>query len=299
MTPSNHPKFRHAATLAALVLLTGCTEQLRKAGIDENSLKAAGTVATSMSKSEATPAEESQIGQASASILLGAAPLVQDREIQTYVNQLGGLLARQTGRKDINWRFGVINSSNVNAFAAPDGYVFVTKGLLRTVNDEAELAGVLAHEIAHVVKRHYLIAMRKKDTTGALTNLAATSAKTAGVKGSELAADPLANVAQNMYSSGLDKGDEYEADRLGVVYATRAGYDPYGLPRVLNLYATKAGSNGFELLFSTHPSPQDRLAELDKAMGDKLTAYEARSVSDSKAFQQIRNKAGRVPDPRR
>lgn len=292
------PLHHSLSALALLALLSGCNDQLRRVGIDENSLSAAAAVASSATKSEVTPAEEARMGHASASMLLGAAPLVSDREIQLYVNQLGGWLARQTGRTDIRWRFGVINSSNVNAFAAPDGYIFVTKGLLRTVNDESELAGVIAHEIAHVIKRHYIIAMRKKDTTGALANLAASSAKAAGVKGSQLAADPLANLAQNMYSSGLDKGDEYEADRLGVIYATRAGYDPYGLARVINLYATKAGSSGFELLFSTHPSPQDRLSELGKAMGDKLAAYENAGPANDRAFQRIREKAGKTPDPR-
>lgn len=300
-TASPRPQWLRSAGLALVLglALTGCNEQLRRVGIDQNSLNAAAAVASSVSKSDASPAEEARIGLAAASMLLGAAPLVADRDVQIYINQLGGWLARQTGRSDINWRFGVINSSNVNAFAAPDGYVFVTKGLLRAVNDEAELAGVIAHEIAHVVKRHYLIAMRKKDTSGALANLAATSARTAGVRGAELAADPLANLAQNMYSSGLDKGDEYEADRLGVTYATRAGYDPYGLPRVINLYASKAGSSGFELLFSTHPSPQDRLAELGKAMGERLTAYEAGAVADTPGFSRIRDKADKIADPRR
>ncbi|MCE1239069.1 MAG: M48 family metallopeptidase [Azonexaceae bacterium] len=280
------------------LLLVGCNEQLRRAGIDEKSLNTAvSTISSSLSKPDATPAEEAKVGQASAEMLLGAAPLVQDREIQAYVNQLGGWLARQTGRSDIRWRFGVINSSNVNAFAAPDGYVFVTKGLLKAIDDEAELAGVMAHEIAHVVKRHYLVAMRKKDTTGALASLAATSAKNAGIKGAEQAADPLVNLAQNMYSSGLDNDDEFEADRLGVTYATRAGYDPYGLPRVINLYATKANHSGFELLFSTHPAPQDRLDRLARAIGDNLTAFEATAVSDSASFKRMQDKAKRIPDP--
>lgn len=285
---------------ASLVLLvSGCTEQLRRAGINEESLRAAATVATTLTKSETTPAEEARLGHAAASMLLGAAPLVTDPEMMQYINQLGAWIARQTGHNDINWRFGIINSSNVNAFAAPDGYIFVTKGLLRELDNESELAGVVAHEMAHVIKRHYVIAMQKKDTSGAIANLAASSAKAAGVRGANLAADPLANLAQNMYSSGLDKGDEYDADRLGVLYATRAGYDPYGLPRVVNLYASKAGSSGFELLFSTHPSPQDRLKELDKAMGERFAAYETSSVTDSQGFNRIKARALKLPDPKR
>lgn len=285
---------------ALVVLTTGCNEQLRRAGITDDRINAVTSVAGTLAKPAATPADEARIGHASASMLLGAAPLVPDQEMMQYVNQLGGWLAQQTGRSDINWRFGVINSSNVNAFAAPDGYIFVTKGLLRELDNESELAGVMAHEMAHVIQRHYLIAMRKKDTSGALLNLAATQAKaSSNSSATELAAEPLANLAQNMYSSGLDKGDEYDADRLGVIYATRAGYDPYGLPRVINMYASKAGSSGFELLFSTHPSPQDRLHELDKAMGERFAAYEANSVTDNAAFKRIKTRAIKLADPRR
>ena len=287
-----------AATL--VVLASGCTEQLRRAGITDDRLNAVASVAGTLAKPDTTPADEARIGHAAASMLLGAAPLVSDQEMMQYINQLGGWLARHTGRNDINWRFGVINSSNVNAFAAPDGYVFVTKGLLRELDNESELAGVVAHEMAHVIKRHYVIAMRKKDTSGALLNLAATQAKaSSSSRSAELVAEPLTNLAQNMYSSGLDKGDEYDADRLGVIYATRAGYDPYGLPRVINLYASKAGSSGFELLFSTHPSPQDRLRELDKVMGQRFAAYEANSVIDNAAFKRIQTRAIKLADPKR
>ena len=191
-----------------------------------------------LKKDEATPEQEVQIGHESASMLLGAAPLVQNKEMMQYINSLGMWIALQSGRPDINWRFGILNSPNVNAFAAPDGYIFVTKGLLRRLNNEAELAGVIAHEIGHVIKRHYIVALRKKDESGALGKLASVTVEVVGIKGTAIT--PMFNLAQNMYSSGLDKTDEYEADRLGVVYAARAGYDPYGLPRVLSNYAANA-----------------------------------------------------------
>lgn len=275
-------------SLSCALLLAGCAGlkdgQFR---LDADTLKAAADAASALSKSDATPELETRIGQESASVLLGAAPLIQDKALLQYVNNIGSWIARHSGRPDINWRFGVLNSPNVNAFAAPDGYIFVTEGLLRQLNNEAELAGVLAHEIAHVVKRHYLIAIRKNDNVGALANLAATSAKTISTKGVSMSTTPLFNLAKNLYASGLDKADEYEADRLGVIYATRAGYEPYGLPRVLSMYAANANSAGFELLFSTHPSPQDRLAELNKLMGNKLAAYELSGVNDHPGFKKM------------
>ncbi len=271
--------------LAAIGLLSGCN--LEQAMRDPNVWKAAGETATAASKAEASPEEEAQIGRESASMLLGARPLVKNAEMMQYINSMGSWIAKQTGRNDITWRFGIIDSPNVNAFAAPDGYIFVTNGLLAQLNNESELAGVIAHEIAHVIKRHYVIAMKKKDTAGAFGNLAATAIKSSNRGYASEAVTPMFNLAQNMYSSGLDKGDEFEADRLGVTYATRAGYDPYGLPRVLNMYAANAGSEGLDLLISTHPSPQERLSKLGEAMGEKFAAYEANGVVDSKAFKRI------------
>ncbi|HWU81844.1 MAG TPA: M48 family metalloprotease, partial [Methylophilaceae bacterium] len=109
---------------------------------------------------------EAEIGSGVAANLLGAAPLVQDDKLQAYVSRLGWWLAMQTERADLSWRFGVLDSDTVNAFAAPGGYVFITRGLLLRMRNEAELAGVLSHEIAHVLKRHHLNAIQKNARTG-------------------------------------------------------------------------------------------------------------------------------------
>ncbi len=272
--------------LTAIGLLSGCN--LEQAIRDPNVWKAGGDVLATASKSEASPAEEAQIGQEAASVLLGARPLFDNQEMMLYINSMGGWIAKQTGRSDINWRFGVLDTPSVNAYAAPDGYIFVTRGLLARLNNESELAGVLGHEIAHVVKRHYVIAMKQKDTAGAFANLGAAVVKSSNKGyGAEEVATPMFNLAKKTYSSGLDKADEYEADRLGVVYATRAGYDPYGLPRVLNMYAASTDSQNFEVLFSTHPSAQDRLSKLADAMGEKFASYEAKGLTDSTTFKRI------------
>lgn len=231
-----------------------------------------------------SPEEEKHFGREAAATLLGAAPLVRDEPLQTYVNRVGQWVALQTGRSDIEWRFGVLDTPNVNAFAAPAGYILVTRGLIERLENEAELAGVLGHEIAHVIERHHAEAMKKKERSGALANIAADA--TEG-RGNKLVAGALSNVAKGLYASGLDKGDEYEADRLGIVYATRAGYNPYGLPRVIHMYAGAAGEKGFELLFSTHPSPGERLSALDTAMGDRLARFEASGADDTTVFRKL------------
>src|ERR1019366_9453114 len=105
--------------------------------------------------------QEIALGQGIASNLLGAAPLLQNRMVQHYVNQVGRWLALQTERPDLPWQVAVLDDSGVNAFAAPGGYIFITKGLLSRMRNEAELAGVLAHEISHVLKKHHLLAIKK------------------------------------------------------------------------------------------------------------------------------------------
>ena len=104
---------------------------------------------------------EIEIGEGVASNLLGAAPLVANANLQKYVNLIGRWLASQTERPDLPWNFGVLDSANVNAFATPGGSVFITRGLLQKMHSEAELAGVLAHEISHVLRKHHLKAIQK------------------------------------------------------------------------------------------------------------------------------------------
>ena len=214
---------------------------------------------------------EIRIGQGIASNLLGAAPLVADERMQKYVNQLGRWLALQTERPDLNWHFGVLDSANVNAFAAPGGYIFITRGLLLKLHNEAELAGVLAHEIAHVLRRHHLNAIQQNARVGIAADV--LSLVTQDQRHGETL-DKVINAGTELYARGLDKDDEFEADRMGVVIAARAGYDPYALPAVLQtLEAMNPQDSGLALMFKTHPSPASRLELLDKAMLSSLDQY--------------------------
>ncbi|MGQ0544866.1 MAG: M48 family metalloprotease [Betaproteobacteria bacterium] len=213
--------------------------------------------------------EEIQIGQDVASRLLGAAPLVPDAALQRYVNHVGRWLAAQTERPELPWRFGVLDAPQLNAFAVPGGTIFITRGLLERMQSEAELAGVLAHEIVHVLRKHHLKAIQK----GAQTALAGDALGAALKDRAGPARDRLIAFGTEMYSRGLDKSDEIEADRLGVVIAARGGYDAYGLPSVLQtLQAMNAQDSAVALMFKTHPSPGERLVALDK-MQPTLDAY--------------------------
>lgn len=212
--------------------------------------------------------EEVRIGRQISGNMLGAVPLVRDEKLQRYVNLVGQWVAQHSGRKDLNWRFGVIDTDTINAFAAPGGYVFVTKGLYRRLNSEAELAGVLGHEIAHVSQKHHLKVLKKTTLIGALGQAAGSRMR----ESDQIIQNLIGNGAEIMARS-LDKEAEFEADRVGMIYAARAGYDPWGLPGVLqDLAGLPAGDNRTSLLFKTHPHPADRLAQLGEAVGGRLDA---------------------------
>ncbi|HYP68346.1 MAG TPA: M48 family metalloprotease [Thiobacillaceae bacterium] len=210
--------------------------------------------------------DEIRIGRQIAGNLLGAMPLVRDDDLQRYVNVVGRWVAEQSGRNDIRWYFGVLDSEDINAFAAPGGYVFLTKGLYRRLSNEAELAGVLGHEIAHITHKDHLKLLKQ-------TTLISTLGQAVGenFKGSDQAVQNLIGNGAEIMARGLDKDTELAADRTGVVFAARAGYDPWGLPTVLqDLTALPAGDQRTSLLYKTHPAPADRLAALGDAIGPRF-----------------------------
>jgi predicted Zn-dependent protease len=218
--------------------------------------------------------EEIAIGRQISGNLLGAAPLVKDAKLQQYVNSVGRWVANQSERPDLPWHFGVIDSNDVNAFAAPGGYVFVTLGLYRLLQNEADLAGVLGHEVGHVVKQHHLKILQQSKLVEAGGNLLSQQA------GNNDAVQKLIGGGAEIVSRSLDKGAEFEADRLGVVFATRAGYDAYGLPSVLQQIGHVAKDDGsVALLFKTHPAPDARLDKLSVAMGDRFDRVKGETVA--------------------
>ena len=203
--------------------------------------------------------DEEKLGREISGRLLGSAPLVKDDKLQQYVNKVGRYVAAQSKRPDLNWTFGVLESPSVNAFAAPGGYVFLTRGLYVLLKSEAELAGVLAHEIGHVNARHHVKLMQKQRAIGMGKELLAKKAESDGVKA-------LVGNGAEIFARSLDKDAEYQADRLGVQYATRAGYDTYGLASVLDRLNADGDTDKLTLLYKTHPLPAARLDHLDKAL---------------------------------
>ncbi len=213
--------------------------------------------------------QEIAIGRDIAGTVLGAAPLVNDPALQGYVNKVGRWIASQSERADLPWRFGVIETAGVNAFAAPGGYVLITRGLYELLENESQLAGVLGHEIAHVLKRHHITVMQKQGLLQGFTSAGQAALGSRSGAGNVLG-QAAAGAVSDILTKGLDKSAEYEADQLGVVLAARAGYTPYGLVEVLHKLQARAGDPSLGLLFSTHPHPGERLTQLGEAMTPRL-----------------------------
>ncbi len=231
--------------------------------------------------------EEIKLGRDVAANIIGAAPLVDDKALQAYVNRTGKWLALHSERPGLPWRFGILASDDVNAFAAPGGIVLVTRGMLLRMRDEAELAGVLAHEITHVTEKHALNTMRK----GAGWGLAADAlSEYADQKGKE-SYGKLVNAGTEIYTRGLDKEDEFAADRMGVVIAARSGYDPFALASVLQTLASiNPEDNAVALMFKTHPDPNKRLELLLAAMDGTMDQY-AEQPRMAERFSEVMQKA--------
>jgi len=214
--------------------------------------------------------EEIKIGRNVISGLLGAAPLVKSKELQNYINKVGYWIALQSERPNLPWSFGVINSPNINAFAAPGGYIVITLGLYQLLENESQLAGILAHEISHVIKKHHLDAISKSSKGELLGALAVNAASSEHKK----IMQKLVNSSVQIYANGLDKKFEFAADRRGIVLAARAGYDPYALLDVLTtLKSINQRNDSMAVFLNTHPPLSDRLTVLEGLTDEYMSKF--------------------------
>src|SRR5438067_1189672 len=189
--------------------------------------------------------------------------MYDDRALQQYICDVGLRLARECERPHLPWHFAIVDVPAINAFALPGGYVYVTRGLLPFLDDEAQLAGVLGHEIGHVTARH--AAQQYSKSTGAELGL---------ILGSIFV--PQARPFGQLAESGLgvlflknSRDDEAQADQLGVRYAARAGWDPAGIPRMLTTLGRieeASDDKGVPNWLATHPAPEDRVQRVQAAV---------------------------------
>ena len=228
--------------------------------------------------------DEEVVGEAAAAKILGSAALHKSKELQQYVNLVGYSIAKHVKSK-YKWKFGIIKSDGVNAFATPGGYILLTAGLLQILENEDQLAFVLAHEMTHVLRKHHYNVIK----TQRLTALAAKNLQKA-TKDETVA--KLSNASGQIYARGLDKSAEYESDRFGVMFMTMAGYAPQASLEVLEILNQLKGSDPrAKLLFSTHPSPDQRFALLlESGITDIPGADKSISEVRKKRFLKFKGK---------
>jgi beta-barrel assembly-enhancing protease len=214
-----------------------------------------------------TAEEERQLGEAVSDRVRKRYGVVQDVNVHRYVTLVGTGVAQAAGSSDLSWTFIVLDTDAVNAFAAPGGFVHITRGALALVQDEAELAGVLGHELVHVTEKHTIRAIQKNKSIqmGADEKLSGNTAL-------------LNQVAENVYLDILEKGfgrsEENESDEKGVIAANKVGYAPQGLHRFLTrLQERNKESKEKRGLFASHPEMKERLERLTKQIASqKLSA---------------------------
>ena len=205
--------------------------------------------------------EEIQIGREVAANLAARYHLVEDAAKVHYVNVVGQAIVNHCDRKKIPYHFGILHTAEINALAAPGGYVFITQGLLETLKDESELAGVLAHEVTHITRQHIVKAIRQANLLEGGQDLASATGKDMSQY------SQLSDFSVTLLSKGLSRDDELEADKLGTILAAKAGYDAYGLRRSIEALQANEKADLFLAHFNkTHPPAADRLKVIDQAI---------------------------------
>jgi predicted Zn-dependent protease len=219
--------------------------------------------------SEITEQEEYYIGRAVAALILSKYKIYDNGGLTNYVNVLGKAISYSSDRPETygGYHFLILDSDEVNALAAPGGFVFVTKGLIMRCKDEEMLASILAHEIGHVSAKHGLASIKKSRLVDTFKILGKEAATRYGSK--ELAEltgifeNVLGDIVESLVEKGYDRKYEYEADKLAVKFASETRYDPNGLTRFLKTMVGGASGASGKGWFKTHPSAEDRLEKVN------------------------------------
>ena len=209
--------------------------------------------------------EEIQLGRGSDPKIVAAMGLYDDESIQRYVQNLGRALADASERPHLPWTFRVLDEPVINAFALPGGYIYVTRGILAYLESEAELAGVLGHEIGHVTARHSVEQLSR-------TELTQIGPRLAGILGPRVQnAVGLVLAPLQLFELKFSRDDERQADALGVRYMARLGYEPQELAEVMAMLADVSAAEGEGRVpgwLSTHPTPENREEDIRRAAAE-------------------------------
>ena len=214
-------------------------------------------------------------------------------QLQRYVQEVGMSLAARTDRPDLPWQFRVLRSEQVNAFALPGGFIYITAGLLRQLDNEAQLAAVLSHEAGHVAHRHSVQQLQR-------AQIVQGGSAIASIFGGERAgtALQLGQLVAGLTLMKYSRDQEREADLSGMRYMIRENYEPSAIVRVMEILKQASGGGGPPEFFSSHPAPDSRKQYLAEAIEDRYAGRISFGRTDRGEFQQIVPAAlGPAPPP--
>lgn len=254
--------------LVALLMVV-CQARCLHAQVWNSIQRHAGTVHDKAQKAHEatrpmTVEEERSVGREVAAKVIAFFKIYPNEMLTRYINLVGATVAAQSERHDITYHFAVLDSDDINAFSAPGGYVFITRGAVALCEDESELAGVLAHEVGHVAGKHVLHIIERDKTLSAGMNEAS-----AYTPGSDYMQRISKNVLVKLFDQGLAPGDEFDADARGVGYAYGAGYRADGLERFLTRLNQATNQGAASFWTRTHPPVDQRNTRIQKQIADQ------------------------------
>jgi predicted Zn-dependent protease len=229
-----------------------------------------------------TPQQEYYIGRAVGAVVVNKYKPYNNKRANAYINLLGQTLAQASDMPDTfnGYHFLILDSNDINALSAPGGLIFITRGLLRCCQNEDAVAAVLAHEIGHVEHKNGLQAIKKSRVTSALITIGTESAKTFGNKDlanlTKTFEGSISDITSTMINNGYSRNFERQADLAAVTILKRVGYDPNGLVEMLKVMETKLKPGGLDFA-KTHPSPESRIADIQKHIGKYAKVQEPKA----------------------
>jgi len=237
--------------------------------------------------------QEVQMGTEYAQQINAQLPIVKDPEVVRYINVLGDSIAKLADSRSLDWQFFVVNSSEVNAFAVPGGYVYVNRGLIERAQRMDQLAGVLGHEIGHVVRRHSVQQMEKAQEANIGVTLACVLTSVCNTQ----AAGAAINVGGTALFAKFSRDDEAQADQEGVKNVVRAGIDPRGIPEMFQILLDERerSPSSVDAWFATHPMEEDRIRATQAQIATIDPAILRGLTKDSQSFQSFKQRVRGLP----
>jgi predicted Zn-dependent protease len=249
------------------------------------------TKAVRNSFADITEEEEYYIGRAVSAMILSRYPVYRNEALTQYMNHVGNAVVVHSDRPETyaGYHFLILDTEEVNALAAPGGFIFITKGLLKRCKDEEMLACILAHEVGHVSAKHGLQSIKKSRLIDAFSIIGQEVAQRYGseklVQLTDIFEDVLGDIAEKLIERGYDRKYEYEADKLSLHISSRTGYDANGLLDFLDTMVGDASTESGKGWFKTHPSAEDRIGKVKKEMSS-LAALSSKKEERTSRFEK-------------